>query len=82
MSEIRGVPPIPIPQHTDDPHADFHQRSMLEMPSPLCTTCRTHAAPDSPSSVCWLLDVRKYGIAVAREMHPLTDDLPVNREAS
>jgi len=36
---IRGLPPIPVPQHTDDPHADFHQRSMLPMGSSLCATC-------------------------------------------
>jgi hypothetical protein len=36
---IRGLPPMPVPQDTGDPHADFHQRSMLPWPSPLCMTC-------------------------------------------
>lgn len=31
---------MPVPQTTDDPHADFHQRSDLPMGSSLCEQCK------------------------------------------
>ena len=43
---LRGLPPIPVPQTTDDPHADFHQRSLMELGCPLCVRCATDARGD------------------------------------
>jgi hypothetical protein len=29
-----------------------------------------HQAPNKSEEICWLLDVRKYGIDAANELHP------------
>jgi len=29
-----------------------------------------HSAPDKSEEVCWLLDVRKYGLETANRLHP------------
>jgi hypothetical protein len=29
-----------------------------------------HVAPDKAPEICWLLDVRRHGIAVANQLHP------------
>jgi hypothetical protein len=33
-----------------------------------------HQAPAKAEEICWLLDVRKYGIDVANELHPEDSD--------
>lgn len=37
-----------------------------------------HVAPDTESAVCWIRDVRQYGLAIANAMHPeVSEDVEI-----
>lgn len=38
------------------------------------SAAREHQAPRALPELCWLSDLRRYGIAAANELHPLTPE--------